>query len=179
LLVGNQLTERGSRNQLRTETSRVRLEGADVTLETSTGGEVSSFSTLGTGFVNPASGTDPSYGGMFAELIPPTISLGDGEYVARIKAYGTTLGGQDIESGELRFPIEVCYGCLINYPGSALDKNLAADSAYLCALSTADAVGGDDSLGTAGCNLGQDFPVSCVSCSATNDICRDPSLLNP
>ena len=47
ILVGNQLTERGSRNQLRTETSRVRLEGAEVTLEDANGNELATFSTLG------------------------------------------------------------------------------------------------------------------------------------
>src|SRR5262249_20286356 len=140
LVVGNQLTERGSRNQLRTETSRVRLEGADIVLETAGGGQVASFSTIGTGFVHPASGTDPSYGGMYADLIPANLAIGEGDYVARIKVFGTTLGGQDIESGELRFPISVCYGCLIRYPSAALDTSVAGGAPYLCATSSGTAV---------------------------------------
>ncbi len=175
LVVGNQLTERGSRNQLRTETSRVRLEGADIILETAAGGEVAEFSTIGTGFVHPASGTDPNYGAMYAEIIPANLAVGDGDYVARIKVFGTTLGGQEITSGELRFPISVCFGCLINYPSASLDSTVAGGADYLCATSASGAVGMGDDEGTGGCVVGQDRPVNCLACSADYDICRDPS----
>lgn len=178
IVVGNQLTERGSRNQLRTETSRVRLEGAEVTLETPDGATLAEFSTLGSGFVNPAAGADATYGGFFTNIVPPGAALADGQYVAVIKVFGTTLGGQEIESAELRFPIDVCYGCLIEYPGGALDRNVASGDPYLCATSAADAVGGEGAEVGSTCYAGQDAGVSCIVCAASNDVCRDPSL-NP
>ncbi|HEY0466114.1 MAG TPA: hypothetical protein VGC79_18015, partial [Polyangiaceae bacterium] len=59
VLVGNQLTERGSREQLRTETSHVALRGAEVTLTTLDGKTLGNYSTVGTGFVNAAAGDVP------------------------------------------------------------------------------------------------------------------------
>ncbi len=177
LLVGNQLTERGSRNQLRTETSRVRLEGAEVTLETANGATIAEFTTLGSGFAHPAADTDPGYGGFLADLVPPGAQVPEGQVVAIVKVFGTTLGGQELESAELRFPIEVCTGCLIAYPAAAFDSTLPAGADYLCATSPASALG-EDAEGTLGCFPGQDRAVSCIFCSATSDICRDPAL-NP
>jgi hypothetical protein len=177
LLVGNQLTERGSRNQLRTETSRIRMQGAEVTLEDANGGTIAEFSTLGSGFAHPASGTDPGYGGFLTELIPAGAPVQEGQYVAVVKVFGTTLGGQELESGELRFPIEVCTGCLIAYPPSAQDSNLGPGDGYLCAMNPADALG-EGAEGTVGCFPGQDRTVSCILCSSFSDMCRDPNL-NP
>lgn len=177
LLVGNQLTERSSRNQIRAETSRVRLEGAEVTLEDVRGNRIARFSTLGSGFAHPASGTDPGYGGFLADLIPSGAPVSEGEVVAAVKVFGTTLGGQKLESAELRFPIQVCTGCLVTYPGDALDRNLPADQGYLCAESAATALG-DNPEGILGCFPGQDRPFSCILCSATVELCRDPSA-NP
>jgi hypothetical protein len=178
LVVGNQITPRGSRNQLRTETSRVRLEGAEVTLEDANGSELAEFTSLGSGFVNPASGDDATYGGFFTNLVPPGAGLDEGQYVASIRVFGTTLGGQEIESAELRFPIDVCNGCLVGYPASALDRNVAGGDPYLCATSPADAVDPMNAADVVSCHPGQDEPVSCISCAAFSDVCRDPSL-NP
>ncbi|HVJ19095.1 MAG TPA: hypothetical protein VM686_26935 [Polyangiaceae bacterium] len=177
LVVGNQLTERGSRNQLRTETSRVRLEGAEVTLEDAGGAQLAEFTSLGSGFVHPAAGTDPSYGGFFTNLVPPGANLPEGQYVASIRVFGTTLGGQEIESGELRFPIDICNGCLVYYPGEALDASVAGGDPYLCATSPATAVD-PEGAGAGTCNAGQDQMVSCVTCAASSPVCRDPAL-NP
>jgi len=178
LVVGNQLTERGSRNQLRTETSRVRLEGAEVILEDAGGNELAEFTSLGSGFVHPAQGSDASYGGFFTNLVPPGSGLAEGQYVAAIRVFGTTLGGQEVESAELRFPIDVCYGCLVAYPAGALDRNVAGGDPYLCATSSADAVDAASLDDLFSCHPGQDSLASCTSCAAFSDICRDPSL-NP
>ncbi|MEI9953850.1 MAG: hypothetical protein WDO74_33950 [Pseudomonadota bacterium] len=59
VLVGNQLTERGSREQLRTETSRVALRGAEVTLTTLDGRTLGNYSTVGTGFVDASAEMSP------------------------------------------------------------------------------------------------------------------------
>jgi hypothetical protein len=175
LLVGNQITPRGSREQLRTETSRVALKGAEVKLETLRGAPLAEpFSSIATGFVDAAQGTDPSLTVMYASLIPPSVvmDLPAGTVVAKVRVFGTTLGGQDVESSELLFPIEVCDGCLVSYPASARD--LTADGTdYVCKSATTaeDAPAADDALP---CQLGIDLPAPCTVCSGVYAICQSP-----
>jgi hypothetical protein len=179
LLVGSQLTQRGSREQLRTETARLSLEGAEVTLNDAAGapldiGTANPFSTLGTGFVDPAGGTDPGFGVIFVDVIPGAISdkvaqslpKGDGIIVAKIRAFGTTLGGQEVESGDYTFPLRICNGCLVSYPNSA--NSAAVGDEYLCQATAATAAA------TPVCFLGQDVPVPCTMCSGALEVCLHP-----
>ncbi len=180
LLVGSQLTQRGSRERLRTETARLSLEGAEVTL-TDAGGALidlgadtaNPFSTLGTGFVDPAGGTDPGFGVIFVDVVPAAIkdavtsvTHGDGIVVAKIRAYGTTLGGQEIESGEYTFPLRICNGCLISYPNTANSAMPGND--YVCQsnlpMATTSPV----------CFLGQDAVVPCTVCAGSSYVCAHP-----
>jgi len=175
LLVGNQVTQRGSRDRIRTETSRITLKGAEVHLESTQGAELApAFSSVGTGFVDASEGTDPALAAMFATLIPGSLSgkLPLGTLVAKVRVFGTTLGGEDIESAELAFPIEVCEGCLVSYPAS--DRDLTSDSPdYQCKLATdMAAAGGDTDLP---CSLGIDLPVPCTACSGVYDVCVSPT----
>jgi hypothetical protein len=175
LLVGNQITERGSREQIRTETSRVALKGAEVKLETPQGDQlVSPFSSTATGFVDAASGTEPSLSIMYASLIPPSVAgkLTAGTVVAKVRVFGTTLGGEDVESSELLFPIEVCDGCLITYPAEARD--LTADGTEYQCLSAASETGSTSSDVELPCELGIDIPAPCTVCSGVYDICQSP-----
>jgi hypothetical protein len=177
LLVGNQITTRGSREQLRTETSRVSLRGAEVQLETLQGEPLAdAFSSTGTGFVDAASGTDPSLAIMYASLIPASVagSLPPGTLVAKVRVFGDTLGGQEVESSELAFPIEVCDGCLVAYPAEARD--LTADGTdYQCKIATDES----DSAAAADvdlpCQVGVDLPVPCTACSGYRDECLKPT----
>ena len=177
LVVGNQITERGSREQLRTETSRISLKGAEVRLETLKGELlVSPFSSTATGFIDAASGTDPAISVMYASLIPPSVSpsLPAGTIVAKVRVFGDTLGGQDVESSELLFPIEVCDGCLVSYPASARD--LTADGTeYVCKTATTaeDAAASEESQ--LPCELGIDLPAPCTVCSGVYEICQSPA----
>lgn len=181
LLVGSQLTQRGSREQLRTETARLSLEGAEVTLTDAGGtplnlgdGVGNPFSTLGTGFVDPAGGTDPGFGVIFVDVVPaviqPSVSAalehGDGIVVAKIRAFGSTLGGQDVESGEYTFPLRICDGCLINYPNTANSAMGGED--YVC-QSTAPAA-----ATSTVCFFGQDAIVPCTQCSGSSYVCAHP-----
>jgi hypothetical protein len=176
LLVGNQLTERGSRERLRTETSKVALKGAEVRLENTQGKElVPAFSAIGTGFVDASEGTDAAPAAMFATLIPASIAqtLPPGTVVSKVRVFGTTLGGEDVESAELLFPILVCDGCLVSFPASARD--LTADgNKYQCLLATDEntaSPGADEALP---CELGIDLPVPCTACSGLYAFCRSP-----
>jgi hypothetical protein len=177
LMVGNQITQRGSRDRVRTETSRVTLKGAEVTLESPQGAElVAPFSSIGTGFVDAADGSEPAPAVMFATLIPASVApnLPAGTLVAKVRVFGTTLGGEDVESSELSFPIEVCDGCLISYPASARD--LTADGTdYQCKQAADDtAMVGSEDLDLP-CQPGVDFPVSCLACSTTLAACQSPT----
>lgn len=173
LLIGNQLTQRGSRDRLRTETSRVSLKGAEITLKTVDGRQLlDPFSAIATGFIDAASGTDPGLAIMSATLIPARAAnqLPDGIVVANVRAFGTTLGGEDVESNELAFPIEICTGCLVTYPASANDPaRMGVD--YLCkAAGDSDATTDTDLP----CTIGLDLPVPCTVCSGFNDVCKGP-----
>jgi hypothetical protein len=163
LLVGNQLVRRGSKDQLRTETSRVRLEGAVVSVATAGGAPIRSFSTIGTGFVDPGDGSEPGYGIFDATLVPPqTGNVGEVVNVT-VRVYGTTLGGEDIESGDISFPVYICQGCLIRYPAEAADPTATG---YQCLI------GAEASIDSP-CRLGQDDPVDCRLCS-DHPICVTP-----
>jgi hypothetical protein len=175
VLVGNQLTQQGSREQLRTETSRVTLRGAEVQLTTLDGralnvaGAQGTFSTVGTGFVDPAAGDTPSYATMAVNIIPPGLTGLPAQVLAKIRVFGDTLGGTSITSSELDFAINVCTGCLIQY--DTPDTTQAAGAPFMCATTTASST---QTTVAAPCIFGQDQPFSCTLCAASYDICRNP-----
>jgi hypothetical protein len=82
-----------------------------------------------------------------------------GYTIAEIRAFGHTLGGQSIESGTFKFPISICYGCLVDY--GSVNENTG-----LCEKATEDV--------TMPCNVGQDDTVECSACAARVPICLDP-----
>lgn len=154
LLVGNQLTEQGSREKLRTETSRMRLQGADVTLFRPDGSEVS-FTTSASGFVDNADGTDPGFAAVSAQLIRNgdlPSSTENGIAIARVRVFGESLGGEDVESGDFDFPINVCYGCLVRFPAEALVEGQCVATAEVEQEQTI-------------CYFGQDTPFPCTVCA--------------
>lgn len=176
LMVGNQLTQRGSRERLRTETSKIALKGAEVRLENTQGAElVPAFSAIGTGFVDASDSIDAAPAVMFATLIPASIagSLPPGTVVSKVRVFGTTLGGEDVESAELLFPIQVCDGCLVSFPASARDLTADGDK-YQCLLATDDTSAAPTTDDALPCQLGIDLPVPCTACSGLYDFCRSP-----
>lgn len=167
LLVGSQLVQRGAGEKLRTETSRFRVEGTEIRIETTDGAVVKEYTVPTSGFVDPASGTTPGWGVVGSVLIDsdtgaslsgsfvagersPTI----GRVVSVVKVFGTTLGGQEIQSGEFRFPISVCYGCLVSFPPEAADPAQPLPNCKGTAASS-----------TSACFLGQDDAVDCRVCA--------------
>ncbi len=120
LLVGNQLVPQGEDDQLRTETSRVALQGAEVRLDAIGGDTVAHFRTIVSSTVDPAAGPEPGYGWANVTLVPPGLGLAPGEYVATVTVFGETLGNQDVETGEFSFVIRVCDQCLVTYSPEAL-----------------------------------------------------------
>jgi hypothetical protein len=169
VLVGNQLTQRGSREQLRTETSRISLRGAEVTLTTLDGKELGTYSTVGTGFVDASQGDAPAYAAMAVNVIPPALGSSAAVKAARvvlakIRVFGDTLGNTSITSSELDFPINICEGCLVVY--DTFDPALGE-----CPAVGSNAVSSD----AAPCSVGQDKRFSCTTCASAYDLCKDPA----
>jgi hypothetical protein len=169
LLVGNQLVARGNSSQLKSETSRIALQGAVVRVQDANGAvQWGPVTVPGSGFMDPASGTSPSYG------VTETILLGS-EYGARlaaelqgqpglirhltsvVKVFGRTLGGLNVDSGEWQFPLSVCYGCLISFPREADDLKLMQQPNCQLAAATGSSL-------TLPCLVGQDDTVDCRVC---------------
>jgi hypothetical protein len=107
LLLGNQLQELGDPETLRTETSRIQLEGAEVEVETLDGDapERSAYTVAFAGLINPSQSNSPGLAAAPVELIPRGYITGEGEYVLRVTVFGTTLGNTPIESGEFAFTV--------------------------------------------------------------------------
>jgi hypothetical protein len=175
LIVGSQLTQRGSRERVRTETSKVALKGAEVKLETPQGAElVPAFSSIGTGFVDASDGEDAAPAAMFATLIPASVApnLEPGTVVVKVRVFGTTLGGEDVESAELLFPIEICDGCLVAFRASDRDPTDATE--YHCKLAADTATSTSSEAIDLPCTLGIDFAVPCTVCSGLYPACEAP-----
>jgi hypothetical protein len=185
LLVGNQLVQRGESTTVRTETSRVRLEGSEVYLEDAAGNTAAGpFTVPGSGFVDPAVGDTPGFGLMDSILVDShtgqalrsqLMSQPRGtlrRFTAHVKAFGTTLGGVSVESGDFTFPIDVCYGCLVSFPPDS--SNPALQQPNCSATST---TGGTSFITP--CYMGQDTPIDCRLCQQyvgqSADICQPVS----
>lgn len=163
LLVGNHLVPRGSQQQIRTETARVNLRGAVVRIEDANGNTLQNYTLDATGFVDPGTDTQPGWGLLSTTLIPPgTPALN--WVTVRVKVFGQTLGGKDVESDELTFPINLCYGCLVDYPDAA--NTITDGTGYECGSTTQA-----QSL-TEPCIIGQDDRVPCPFCVSYLEYCR-------
>ncbi len=170
LLIGNQLVLRGSRDQLRNESSRITIRGAEVELFNQDESLRTSFSVPTHGFVDPGSGADPGYGVSDVTLIPNAegVKLRDqlgasnasrATITAGVRVFGDTLGGQEMQSDQLGFPIVVCHGCLISRPAKAIDKV------------TGICVAPSDFEDDPPCRPGQDDALDCRFCVGTNPAC--------
>jgi hypothetical protein len=162
-LAGDQLIPQGNQPLLMTETSRIEIQGAVVTVTDAAGGQLAYYTTYGAGFADPANGTTPGYGTVqFMMVDPATVDKLRSELgwleretiVTYTKAFGTTLGGDHVESNTFQFPITVCRGCLINYDTDPTQT--PSPNCYATASSTAST--------SALCFFGQDEPFDCHDC---------------
>lgn len=180
LLVGNQMVDRGSREELKVETSRVQLEGSEVYLTDSGGNRIAGpYTVPGSGFIDPASGSNASFGLLDTVLVDSAttaklkaeLSAQPRGTVRRLtahaKVFGKTLGDIEIESGEWSFPIDVCFGCLVSYPREA--ENPALQQRPNC-----QSISDETNIPTP-CHVGQDDPVDCRIChrvAPTSGVCE-------
>jgi hypothetical protein len=176
LLVGNQMTPEGDPTQARTETSRVVISGAVVTITDAAGNQLTAYTTATSQTIDPASGDDPSYSVLEVIAVDPGtvasfagtagskgLPAGDApvnitsqqQIVSNIQVFGKTLGGESVQSNVFEYPINLCLGCLV---GSLQGTPPS------CATSAAS------SSATLPCYTGQDQIEDCSLC-ATNPLC--------
>jgi len=175
LLVGNQLTPRGDKASLRTETMITVIEGAEVRLFDDTGNGVAEFTVPASGVISPDDSEDPGFGIINATLIPQTVggSLADeltsrGEVrtrVAEVRVFGQTIGGVDVESASIRYVIRVCEGCLVNFPAAALDAQGNCGRGQM------------EQIEETPCHPGQDERLDCRLCNGYSPYCQTPGDL--
>jgi len=163
LLVGNQMIQRGDPTAPRAESNRVHLDGAVVRVTDEKGADLSSFTSVASGFVDVSSGNQPSYGfaGLTALDANATKNLnvatgGIKLVIANMKVFGKTLGGVDVESAEWAFPIRVCNGCLIDFTAGT-DPAISAQNCKNKSSTTT-------STDTQPCVAGQDEITPCRFC---------------
>lgn len=171
LLVANQLTPRGDKENLRTETMQVSLEGAEVRLLDAEDNLLEEFTVPASGVIFPEPATGPGLGIATVTLVPSTTGSALAEelensgqrrtLIAEAKVYGRTLGGLEVESGMFTYVIQVCEGCLVSFPTEALRLE---DSVLYCDQEEVDE-------NDVPCRLGQDDPVDCRLCNG-NEFCR-------
>lgn len=167
VLVGNQLIGRGDPSNTRAESNRVHLNGAVVRVTEPNGNQLAEFTSLATGFADIQQNNNPDYGTMgIVGIDAPTAATLRGlipnrtttrQILLNIKAFGKTLGGVDLESGEFQLPLKVCNGCLVSFAG-------ANDPAQTPNPNCLAATGGAGSNTQAPCFAGQDEAVPCQLC---------------
>ena len=120
LLIGNQLIARADPDRLRPETSGVNLTDAEIEVFDRNGASLGAYSVALSGFVDTTSTNEPGYGLARINLLDGSILTAMGEenwnqtVTSRVKVYGVTQGGTNVETAHWDFPIDVCNRCLIN-----------------------------------------------------------------
>lgn len=96
------------------DTSGIRVQGVEVTLLDGAGNEIAEYSVPTSSFL-PSSpdGINPGRTSGAVPLIPPGVPVPVGDFlVAEVVAFGTTLGGAEVESSPWMWVVQVCNGCL-------------------------------------------------------------------
>jgi len=175
ILIGNQMVARGDPGQSRVETDNVTLQGAIIRITDASGAQLTSYTVLGSGFVPAATGGTMSLGTFSTTLIDPATidatrqALGSAvgtskRLISYMTVFGTTTGGQHIESGEFGFPVNACLGCLVSFPAGSNDPAQQPQPNCL-----GGATSGGSSV-TTPCVMGQDQTIDCRLCQ-TNPVC--------
>lgn len=195
-LLANQLITSASMEQRRAETATLNIQGFVIELHEGSpeGAIVGQPFSVYQNVVVPsalAAGT-PGYAVAQIQVIPPQIGQALKTAVCRIDrtgvtpdcpvprvasvnrrilvkltAFGQSLGQNNVESTPFYFPVNVCCGCLIQFP---LDSN--APETMTSGVGP-DCNNGMPIIGPSSCSPGQDFPVDCRMCSSdTPEFCQ-------
>jgi hypothetical protein len=174
LLVGNQLIQRGNAASTAAEPNRAHVNGAVVRVTDANGATISEFTSLGSAFVDPQINNISSFAPLFVTALDPAttgrlrdeiIATGQAKLViANIKAFGKTLGGVDLESGEFQFPIRLCSRCLLSFA--------TGDDPAIAGVDCQKALEGSST--EAPCAIGQDEITPCEFCRDRLTVCQAP-----
>ncbi len=166
LLVANQLTPRGDKANLRTETMQVITTGAEVRLLNDDGSVNSEFTVPASGVILPDPAISPGLGIVSVTLVPASAAEAlradldnpsqRRTLVPEVKVFGRTVGGLEVESSVFNYVVRVCEGCLV--ARTALNNGV-------CDLT--QPIDEND----VPCFLGQDEAVDCRLC-AGNAFCQ-------
>ena len=182
--IANQLITRADPLDPRAESNRVHLKGLVSRVTDPNGNQINELTGNGSGYTDASSNNAPGLGLISAPIIDAnTIAALEAQehfalfgpsrtVLTQVRVFGTTLGGEDVESGEFQFVVEICRGCLLNYnsdPPVVDPKNIAQ---YNCNGTVAAGT-----TVTPPCQLGQDEGASCQFCSTDSTTeCAAPKL---
>ncbi len=194
LLVANDMIPRGEPSAPRAESNRIHINGAVVRV-TAPGGDdiVPSFTTFASGDVaDTQNNGNPGFLAVGVPIIDGNTAAGfrtgklpDGtpvnaaftvpvadhvtqrEVIVIIRAFGKTLGGLDVESGEFQHVMKICNGCLVSF-ATGTDPAQQPQPNCFKAIDPAQVNAG----ATLPCFTGQDEGVDCHLCSNTRDACK-------
>jgi hypothetical protein len=162
-LVGNTMIPQGNSSTPTSETSRIEITSAVIqVIDPKTNQTIEDATVLTSAEVEPASGVDPSYAGVNASIMdgaaiahfaPTTPQSSSNIALVNVTFQGVTLGGQSVTSNVYQFPVNVCFGCLVSVPPTALTAGYCKGDAP--SLSSASA-----------CVIGQDQVTDCQNCNA-------------
>lgn len=168
LLVGSQLIGRGDPTAPRTESNRVHINGVVVRVTDANGGFISEFTAPGSGTLEPQLNNTPAFGLVGATVLDPDtltkIRALAGNFrntpliLVNMKAFGKTVGGVDVESGEFQFPVSVCKGCLLSVAIGDDPSSAGPDCKLGLGANTGTSV-------VLPCRPGQDEGTPCQVCS--------------
>jgi hypothetical protein len=180
VLVGNQLIARASPEQGRTETNRVVIQGAIISVTDASGASLHDpFTRSAAATVDPSQGTQPGYTAIGVELLDHGIIDGIANSLSirgdpvrsliHVKMFGNTLGGDHVETNDFQFPVDLCRGCLVLF-------DAVSPSTGTCAPAAAS---GSSSTKFTPCRLGQDQPFSCSYCYTQPECIPPPGSIFP
>jgi hypothetical protein len=142
-LIGNQLIATANSTNLEAETSRIVLQGAVVIV----------YGPMALTIIDPKTAQD---------LQSSLPVLGTKRVITRITVFGQTSGGNNIESNEFQFPVDVCNGCLVTFPAGSEDPVKAAATGKPNCSATSTTTSSTSTV--IPCVVGQDQVVACTLC---------------
>jgi hypothetical protein len=163
---------KGIRRPPDSETARIEIQGAIVqVVDPAENNATIEYNTVLTaGIIEPASGSVPSYTGVglnimdaaaVAHFTPALVGAPSKIALVYVTFFGQTLGGQNLQSDQYQFPVDVCAGCLVTFPSGTTNV------AVYCTGPSTDAI-------VQACVAGQDQSTDCTYCSGSSPYCAKP-----
>lgn len=89
--------------------------------------------------------------------------------IVRVRAFGHTLGGYNVETPVFDYPVNVCCGCMVNFPAEADAPEPTSGTST--ATVGPDCLGTGNATGLGTCQPGQDFNLDCRFCVRHDAVC--------